>query len=945
MLRLRTLAFVLWLCSSIIFATSITGSRIVYGIRVQFEQDSSMSTTGDGTFLIHSDFDTCSNYTLDPPPHGRHYFLSQFQALDHYFRNVSYNQFGLDLDQSQVFPLANDSAYSLPNPMAYYHPYNQSDVQDDRLVELLRDAVVAAYNKDQINFSDADIIVVFHAGIGQDFSLPYLDPTPEDIPSTFVDPEMIQNTLGTSGITVGNSTITQGILLPETQNHLLYSESNPLLDTDQPCDYQFALTGTFALMTGFAVGLPPLWDIDTGESGAGVFTLMDQGSNNGRGLMPSPPDAWTRLYAGWESPIDGQAPLDVQLPSRSQGNLVKVPLTSTEYYLIEARNNFYRGQVSLDSIRYLMYVENDIYPPLVNIILDSIPHTTDPETGVVTGFDDYDLGQPGTGLLIWHIDENRIAQGIDHFAINGDREARGVDLEEADGAQDIGYPNIFISADPTSGYFGDFWFKGNHEYERSNRGMGGHYPQFGPTTFPDTRLNSGVDSYVVIDSIGPPADTMSFIIRNARKISRLSNLGESLRLLYDFDGDGSAEVLGGDGRLWSLGSDDQKNVFIDQISNPYRLVLVDSTKLGVVEANQDSFKVIVYSYDTSNKSFFPDWTKSFLRNEGPYYIYSNPNSSHIFVETRHQIINVDSAGVDSANLEWSHGDSVLTVWNNPPEGMGIAVTPTTYRIKPEGGFQVGESPYEIDYYPERRFSHIIGTHLDRNGLAQIVLTGDDGKLYVFNILTTLRQGYPVQAGTVRTLLSADVLSDSGIEIVTQDTTGLIKVWTSLGKLALTIGTDPADSLLQLANWDGNSVAVCQHSVWSLSETMVGSDDWTFPDHYFWHSRSVDYDYYQAPDTLIGLWAKKGTYVYPNPAKDGKVTFRFTVNHADKVEIVVYSIAGYFVKRWVSDHPAPFLPNEIEWNVSNVEPGVYFARLTAEYGSKKESKVLKLGILN
>ena len=32
-----------------------------------------------------------------------------------------------------------------------------------------------------------------------------------------------------------------------------------------PCDYQFGLNGTLSLMIGFAVGLPPMWDIDMGK--------------------------------------------------------------------------------------------------------------------------------------------------------------------------------------------------------------------------------------------------------------------------------------------------------------------------------------------------------------------------------------------------------------------------------------------------------------------------------------------------------------------------------------------------------------------------------------------------------------------------------------------------------------------------------------------------------
>ena len=47
----------------------------------------------------------------------------------------------------------------------------------------------------------------------------------------------------------------------------------------------------------------------------------------------------------------------------------------------------------------------------------------------------------------------------------------GVDLEESDGAQDIGYPSIFLFNDPSVGYFGDMWFEGNSQYYLSNFNM------------------------------------------------------------------------------------------------------------------------------------------------------------------------------------------------------------------------------------------------------------------------------------------------------------------------------------------------------------------------------------------------------------------------------------------------------------------------------------------
>ena len=151
---------------------------------------------------------------------------------------------------------------------------------------------------------------MFHAGIGQDFSLPYLDPTPEDIPSTYVDRDMLgEPFLG----------VEHGIILPETEIHLLFEEGSILFDqASEPCDYQYGLTGVMALMVGFASELPPLWDLESGESRIGIFGLMDQGSNNGRGLIPSPPDAWSRIFAGWETPTIVRPSNSISLLSRSE---------------------------------------------------------------------------------------------------------------------------------------------------------------------------------------------------------------------------------------------------------------------------------------------------------------------------------------------------------------------------------------------------------------------------------------------------------------------------------------------------------------------------------------------------------------------------------------------------------------------------------------------------
>ena len=117
---------------------------------------------------------------------------------------------------------------------------------------------------------------------------------------------------------------------------------------------------------------------------------------------------------------------------------------------------------SLDSMRYLHWEQSGIYPSYIEVLFDSIGIEKD-INGVVTGIPNYDLGMPASGLLIWHIDENRIQAGISNYSVNSDLNGQGINLEEADGALDIGHPSFFMFTDPSAGYFGDMWFNGNKE--------------------------------------------------------------------------------------------------------------------------------------------------------------------------------------------------------------------------------------------------------------------------------------------------------------------------------------------------------------------------------------------------------------------------------------------------------------------------------------------------
>ena len=84
--------------------------------------------------------------------------------------------------------------------------------------------------------------------------------------------------------------------------------------------------------------------------------------------------------------------------------------------------------------------------------------SVDPVTNVLLEVDNYNYGIPGSGILIWHINEKNIN---DYTNLNNDPNNRVVHLEEADGAVDIGFSTSALFADPTKGWRWDLWYNDN----------------------------------------------------------------------------------------------------------------------------------------------------------------------------------------------------------------------------------------------------------------------------------------------------------------------------------------------------------------------------------------------------------------------------------------------------------------------------------------------------
>jgi immune inhibitor A len=181
--------------------------------------------------------------------------------------------------------------------------------------------------------------------------------------------------------------------------------------------------GVYCHELGHGFGLPDLYDVDNSSQGVGKWCLMSGGSWNGPlGSTPSYFSAWCRVQMGIDTVINVDANLsnEVIASVESGGPIYRMWSSGTigsEYFLVENRQK--------------------------------------------TGFD---AALPGSGLLIWHVDESAPTQNgnnaYEWYPTSGDDSQHFlVALEQADGQFELentsAYsPAVSDIADPFPGSLG-----------------------------------------------------------------------------------------------------------------------------------------------------------------------------------------------------------------------------------------------------------------------------------------------------------------------------------------------------------------------------------------------------------------------------------------------------------------------------------------------------------
>ena len=501
-------------------ARSIGTIRIL-AVMVEFQQEDNRFTTGDGTFDLP--FLQRDDIIIDPLPHDRGYFEAHLEFAKNYFHTVS----GGKLDIAyQILP----ETIRLDEPMRAYSPLGETNDENFKLANLARDAWIKA---GQTSLPDLDeyedgrtMFIIFHAGSGRNIELmgTSLTKTPQDIPSVYLGTQSLRRLLnepGFDGFDIGanNIRVTNTALLPQTQ-------SRPGEDiTGQEYVLELSINGLLVANIGSFLGLPDLFNTQTGASAIGRFGLMDGASIfSYLGLFPPEPSAWEKMHLGWLEPfditLDSAEPVTLPAVSLRQPNsLARHTISRDEYFLIENRHRNPSGEPLEITIRRPdgQHVTRTVAPddyrfdPFNSAAYDEI---LDP--GVIVNVSSFDWSLPGGpdagrdgirgtdddrilngGILIWHIDEAVIRNAIDDNRVNANSDRRGVQLVEADGARDIGRQPGLGQNRFTNGHAFDFWWSGNDFTVITARGdsIVVYENRFGPDTQPPNNSNTGSPSY------------------------------------------------------------------------------------------------------------------------------------------------------------------------------------------------------------------------------------------------------------------------------------------------------------------------------------------------------------------------------------------------------------------------------------------------------------------
>ncbi len=213
-------------------------------------------------------------------------------------------------------------------------------------------------------------------------------------------------------------------------------------------------------------------------------------------------------------------------------------------------------------------------------------------------------------------------------------------------------------------------------------------------------------------------------------------------------------------------------------------------------------------------------------------------------------------------------------------------------------------------YSDKSFKpHLLTTDIDGDQILDIIVTLEDVGILAYNYSGKLISGYPKALKNSQTDQSTLMDNENGTFLIT-------------------------------SNSAGSDITGCY-----LTDLPLSDDAW-----YCYGGNSSRSFFYtkssrSTTSSATGLLNQKKTFNWPNPTKFDRTAIRYFPTAECDISIDIYDLAGDFITSFRDSNPLINDYNEIEWNVSNVANGVYFAVVKASSGSKTESKIVKIMVIH
>ena len=986
----------------------------VLALRVEFMEDSTPLTTGNGKMDL-AGFLTPDDGLFYDPPHTRRYFERQMQGLHNYYWLNSLGKLFVDFT---VMPHTVVNCYQLPHPMEYYGDTISIEGIETGLCRLMNDAIRVADRDPSLRFSDYDKIIIFHAGAGQQSDLRY--DSPFDLLAGTIGPAALEAYIGTPYIIAdeGQTHINAATILPEMmrQDTLYQGETNILGMT--------GLAGTLCHEFVHLIGGYDLYDVTGNSMGVGAWSLMgfggwlgDWGAGAPPGVIPGMLDAFHKVYLGWIEPLVVNIPKE-SIPVfaatmdtsrfRVHGDssapiIVKIPISQTEYFLIENRQTDVRKKDT--------------------IIVDT-------EDGVLISIEDgeYDFFLPGSGILIWHIDEQVIAEYGDYNAINIFPNHKGVDLEEGDGIQDF---------DQWSGISQfDYQIYGS-KYDPFF--IGGYNSQFTDSTTPNSDGYYG-KTHIKLTTLSTP-DTTMFVNINFGLLQNgfPKDPGRGIKMLSatyaDLDRNGSLEIIVSDsgGRIFAWQSDGSSylsglngsfaavptsmigspaigDVFGDDklevvcagengrvfvypntgilasatmsandriLSSPVLADLDNDGKKEIIVGSTD-MNLYIWKGDGTLYPNFPKLINSEMRSAIALTDTVNPQIVVLGSDNRLFLVNRDGVFAPGFPLTLSNsalytivppvvGDidrdenKEIIVFVNTGNNYQLFIVDLTGKIKYSSPAIITSPIYSAPALAD----------MDNDGFLEIIIAAKN-RIYAFNFNGTLQTNYPFAQDSIYTTtqvlggwlitfdapyifnsspIICDINNDGFLDIVIGSPRyGVIGLDGTNGRILnyfplATVGAVSASPLIFDFDRDGDL------------EIAVGSDAgifyvWDFPTT----TQTEIWSQYLKNPSHTGLYLNspimptppemivKNFFAYPNPAQK-EITIRYWLGkNPQNVKINLLDITGEPKYEIPNSSCYPLTDNEVKISLNGIPSGIYLLRLEVNTNNKKEVKFYKFAIV-